>query len=220
MRMCYKVDSKYSNPNKEQEELVRPNHVSDHATFTNIGFIDSPVYVWIEYVGNLQEHGEVFNHIAGFKFTYDSGQIDTSYYESKGRGIFDLDTNNYEMLLYPGDATMKLTHGTQEKLIFHVLEIEDDDLEWRRVYKVALNNRNELVSNDVTLIKFEWLMDNKEVNVKFKDEKGFREFVFVSTDNFPDTPKVTYLDKSSGTIFLLGKNDKLVIKNEDNIPLL
>ncbi|MCB9304251.1 MAG: hypothetical protein H6566_26745 [Lewinellaceae bacterium] len=109
----------------EKQSLMRPKQVSSGAKLINLGFVDAPVYVWVEYIGNYAQGGKVYPHIYGLKHTYaDGSRVDTTYYEhSLGR------TDNtavpaltgFDFIPYPGDATYKFSKGDESFLLFNVL---------------------------------------------------------------------------------------------------
>jgi len=200
------------NTNKIMSEYnaQKPENVSKHAQKLNIGFEDRPVYVWAEITGNLKIGERVFDHILGIKFTYETGEVFVHYYETEGRRKINIECegHEYSVVLYPGDLTVKLSYKNKKKILFNVLEIEDDDPEWLRIPTTKKNHNNELVSGYATRIEIIEL-DDKKYLVKFNDDKGRREYKYKANKQISNIREISYLDRTDGNIYFLNRDEFL-----------
>lgn len=78
---------------------------SEYAQKLNLGFEDSPAFIWAEIIGNLNLDENTYHNILEIKYTFfDTGKSDTVYYETFGRENLIFKQSNSKISLYPGDV--------------------------------------------------------------------------------------------------------------------
>lgn len=213
----------------KKDTIVRPDHVSSQAKLINLGFVDAPVYVWIEYIGNYIENGKTYNHIHGIKHTYTSVDIiDTAYYEHDGGRTFDTTENRFKgfiIIPYPGDGTYKLVNGNDSLLLFNVMQLSDSrqiikGKEWQMaVPTTEINRHGEKVSGVQAHVHIE--KENGDIYlVSLIDDKGIRTLRFQKRGDCSIDSKISYLDKQEGKLYFVPKDCYLEILEKGDLSKL
>lgn len=213
----------------KKDTIVRPDHVSHQAKLINLGFVDAPVYVWIEYIGNYIENGKVYNHIHGIKHTYNNANfIDTAYYEHDEGRTTDTIKNRFKgfkIIPYPGDGTYKLIDGNDSLLLFNVMQLSDSrqmmkGKEWQMgVPTTRINHNGEKVSGAGTHVHLE--KENSDIYlVSLIDDKGMRTLRFQKFGNCMIDTELSYLDKQEGKLYFVSRDCYLKILEKSDLPKL
>lgn len=213
----------------KKDTIVRPDHVSSKAKLINLGFVDAPVYVWIEYIGNYIENGKMYNHIHGIKHTYTNvNLIDTAYYEhDDGRTIDTIENRfkEFKIIPYPGDGTYKLVDGNDSLLLFNVMQLIDSQQvvkgkEWQMaVPTTRINHNGEKVSGAEAHVHLE--KENDDIYlVSLIDDKGMRTLRFQKYGDCSLDTKLSYLDRQEGKLYFVPKDCYLEILDKENLSKL
>jgi hypothetical protein len=151
--------------NALEDTLTKPAHVAADAKLINLGFVDAPVYVWIEFIGHYNDGKHTYDHIYGIKHTYEGqNYVDTSYYEtasSRQHHVCEDGIKNANLLPYPGDGTYRLT-CRNDTFFFHFVMQTDtqviDGKTWQMGLPIAKYNKNgEKVYNDAVDVRIDSL---------------------------------------------------------------
>lgn len=217
----------------KKDTIVRPDHVSSQAKLINLGFVDAPSYVWIEYVGFYKDKHRVHSHILGIKHTNINPdgypeQVDTLYYEfDSGRvqpSAFG-DLKDYEIIPYPGNGTYKLINENDSLLLFNVMQLSDSrqvikGKEWQMaVPTTEINRHGEKVSGVQAHMHLE--KENDDIYlVSLIDDKGMRTLRFQKFGNCSIDTKLSYLDKQEGKLYFVPKDCYLEILEKDDLSKL
>jgi hypothetical protein len=212
----------------KKDTIVRPAHISPQAKLINLGFVDAPVYVWIEYIGCYDNGGVVYQHIFGIKHTYvNSNKVDTLYYEFENSRINPSKFGNlkdYEITPYPGDLTYKLTNN-QKMLLFNVMQLSDSrqiikGKEWQMaVPTTEINRHGEKVSGVQAHVHIE--KENGDIYlVSLIDDKGMRTLHFQKRGDCSIDSKISYLDKQEGRLYFVPKDCYLEILEKGDLSKL
>lgn len=201
------------------DTIPRPSNVSEYATLVNAGFIDKPVYEWIEYAGIYKQKEKEYPHIYEFKYYNSEGRkINTLCYEwNKGRkkdSVLNEDFTKYKVILFPGDLTIKLINGSKEFILFNVLEFHKFDREFKgieycRIPTVKTHNiesKYGLVYNGEIEFNIKKAEDSLYL-VSLIDDYGFKQKKYrLNTGCKESSMKVSYMNQETGRIHLLEKD--------------
>lgn len=194
----------------EIDSLKRPND----AFQMNMGFDDSPAWIWVKFDNYLSNRDDEYRHIYGINFWDEEGFLYKGYYE-QDRELKLSEITNFEDFIikrYPGDKTFQLINKENDTLyLFNVLE----NKEYRRNFKgksfqriptVKLNNLKQKVSGYDIEVNVETEKDNiylvtiidsegvKSGKYKSNCQKNYEAFVF------------SYFDVTNSRIYLLEKD--------------
>jgi hypothetical protein len=217
----------------KKDTIVRPAHVSPQAKLINLGFVDAPSYVWIEYVGFYKDTQGVHSHIFGIEHTniYPDDypeQVDTLYYEFDGSrrqlSVFR-DLKDYEIIPYPGNGTYKLINKDDYLLLFNVMQLSDSrqiikGKEWQMaVPTTEINRHGEKVSGVQAHVHIE--KENGDIYlVSLIDDKGMRTLHFQKRGDCSIDSKISYLDKQEGRLYFVPKDCYLEILEKGDLSKL
>lgn len=217
---------------KSQEKSIsRPFHLSDDARLINLGFIDSPSYNWVEYIGNYSEKGKVYPYLYQFKYSNEfGGNADTLTYEwNLGRNSNQLildNFNDYTFIPFPANGTIKLSKDSQEFILFEVLEFHKFDRPFKddfyfRIPTVKIHSvhpEHGLVSDDDIEINIKKTQEGF-YKIKFIDIKGVKEFLYQKNNDCKEpTSIISYLNKENGNIYYIQNDCYLELINLHKLP--
>lgn len=215
----------------ERDSIVRPSHVSTDAWLVNLGFVDKPVFTWVECIGNYSNNETIYPHIYQFRYWYDhSKDADTLNYEwNKGReqktNFQFNDFKDYSYIPFPGDATIQLKNEEKELFLFNVVENHEFD----RVFREIPYFRIPTVKVDPTYPEYGLSSDySAEINIEqtqngnYKvsliDDKGIRTIIFKMNKGCTEsTTKISYLNKENGYIYFIEEGCYLELVNKKDI---
>jgi hypothetical protein len=215
----------------EQDSIIRPDNVSNDAWLVNMGFVDKPIFAWVEYVGNYTDNRKIYPHIYQFRYLYhDDKSIDTLNYEwNKGRYVnIKLELNNfkgYSFKLFPGDATIQLKNEENELFLFNVIENHKFDNVFRgisyfRIPTVKIDSiypEYGLSTDYETRINLEQT-EKGAYTVNLIDDKGIRAFMYKMNEDCRVTPtKISYLNKENGHIYYIEKDCYLELVDKKDL---
>ncbi len=206
----------------ESDSIPRPENVSPRASLIDLGFVELPVYKWVQIDGNLSINGERYDHILKLLFfNVDGSKVDTVFYESRSlrkEGLkFNFDSD-YRVERFPGDLTLKITTEESSIVVFRVM----DNGRFKTVYKGMEYSR--LPTTSLRESTGDLVSDEKiRYNLK-KSTKGFivtyfgvpLEYEFSS--GCPSSPElVSYMDRSNGNIYFVEKGCFLKLVNPKDV---
>lgn len=192
-----------------EDSLKRPKD----AFQLNMGFDDSPVWIWVKFDDYLSKGKDEFKHIYGIKFWDKEGFLYKAYYEQDRELETDsiTDFNNFIINRYPGDKTFQLISKENDTIyLFNVLENKEFRRSFRgksfqRIPTVKLNNLKQKVSGFDIEINIESKMDNIYL-VTTIDSEGIQESKYKSNCQLDDNINFSYFDSTNNRIYLLKKD--------------
>lgn len=205
---------------KQDTLPARPVSVPSSSTRINLGFDDQPVYMWVNYSGEVSINRETYNHIYGFTFWDVSGAlVDTFLYEfNGGRDSPPLSSiNKYIISPYPGDATLLLSNGSDSIIFYRVNGLKKEYRNFKgnqyvQSKSVNVNQFSDLVSDFSVEIYIESTRIEGIYLVKIIGNSGiisWKAKLFGSC--FPILSDLSFIDLSDGTIYFY-KRDCILSK--------
>ncbi len=195
--------------NKMTNDTIK---IPNDATKFNLGFEDSPVWIWVKASEPLSTKNQKYDHVYGFDFWDKDGYIERRFYEQDR----DLNQENikeissYKILRYPGDNTLKLIKSNDTLILFSVMENKDlsrdfKGLNFKRIPTTRLNKKNEKVSGfDV------------EINIQSEegglflvttiDSRGIKKAKYKTKCSNLKEHELSYLDRINNRIYFTGKD--------------
>ena len=194
----------------EIDSLQRPND----AFKMNMGFDDSPAWIWVKFDNHLSYNGSEFKHIYGINFWDEKGFLYKGYYE-QDRELNPKEITNFEDFIinrYPGDKTFQLISRESDTLyLFNVLE----NKEYRRNFKgkpfqriptVKLNNLSQKVSGFDIEINIETEKGGSYL-ITTLDENGIEKRKYKSSCQMDiETSALSYFDTTNNRVYLLDRD--------------
>lgn len=214
---------KSSDEEVKQDTVKRPASVSRGATLINLGFDDTPVFMWVEYSGKLNLNNKTYPHIYGFKYFDAQGKfLYARYYENmeirNGTKEFDA-TPQIEISPFPGDATIHGSNGKDSLLFFHVIESS----EFKRIYEGV-----EYVDMPAVYLETRYgngFVSDEDVEFNIRKEKDIYTVTFTGTA-IPfklcsacktEPSKVSFLNEQEGRIYFVERECYLEPVNSEDL---
>lgn len=216
----------------ERDSIIRPLHISENAWLINIGFIDKPVFNWVEFIGNYQDiDGKIYSHIYQFRYFDELGNDPNtlSYEWNKARNNkVNLKITNFEGFTFnqfPGEGTLLLKNDEQEITLINVMEFHEFDRTFRGIpyFGIPIAQidsmylENGIVYTGDTKINLEQTKKG-EYKVRLLDDKGVRAIMFKMNESCMEIPtKISYLNTENGHINFIEKGCYLELLDESDL---
>lgn len=214
---CSNAQTEIRDKKMSKDTSQRPTGMTHQAVLLNFGSEDEPIMVWADYAGNFRKDGKKYSHIYAVRYYYVKAEMnDTLYYENMGlrNRSNQFDFKNSTILNYPGEATIKVSKGVNEVLLFNAIESDDFAREHRgivfkRMPTISLNNGNyvgdvelEFSLNDIGNRFFEMTL-NDGSRVKYKLSGECKE----------KNPLCSFLNRQDGRIYFVDRDCYLELVN-------
>jgi hypothetical protein len=203
------------------DTLQRPAGMTQQAVLLNFGSEDEPIMVWADYAGNFKNNGNEYSHIHGVWYYYvKADKNDTVYYENmelRSRAK-QFDFKKCSILNYPGEATIKVSNGKEDVLLFNVIESDEFAREHRgivfkRIPTIALNNGNNTADVELEFNLKE--IGNGTFEMTLNDSSKIK--YQMSADCKVKNPLCSFLNRQDGRIYFVDRDCYLELVNKDDV---
>lgn len=218
---CSNAQTEMKDKKINTDTLQRPAGMTQQAVLLNFGSEEEPIMVWAEYAGTFKNDGKEYSHIHGVRYHYvKADKNDTIYYENmelRSR-VKQFDFKKCSILNYPGEATIKVSNGKEDLLLFNVIESDEFAREHRstifkRIPTIALNNGNNTA--DVELEFNLKQIGNGIFEMTLND--GSKIKYQMSAECKIKNPLCSFLNRQDGRVYFVDTDCYLELVNKEDV---